>query len=107
MRSRPHVSRGKILLESSKDVAWKKSAFACLTVIDGARLLQARLDALERERVSLSEQLKGRELDVNALVEQKGSLEAEVSRAQRALSRGAVETASLAQGELMLQARGS
>lgn len=64
---------------------------------------QARFDALERERISLSDDLKARERDVGALVEQKRSLEQELSRAQRALSRGAVESASIAQGELLLQ----
>lgn len=53
----------------------------------------------------MSEDLKARERDVASLLEQKRALEAEVSRAQRALSRGAVETASMAQGELTLQAR--
>lgn len=38
------------------------------------------------------------------VLEQKRSLEAEVARAQRTLSRGAVESASRAQGELVLQA---
>lgn len=64
---------------------------------------QSRVGALERESASLSEDLKARERDVANLLEQKRALEDEVSRAQRALSRGAVETASMAQGELALQ----
>ena len=66
---------------------------------------QSRFAALEREAASLSEDLKARERDVAALQQQKRALEDEVSRAQRALSRGAVESASMAQGELALQVR--
>lgn len=68
---------------------------------------QSRAGALEREAATLSEDLKARERDVASLLQQKRALEDEVSRAQRALSRGAVETASMAQGELALQARGA
>ena len=66
---------------------------------------QSRFSALEREAAALSEDLKARERDVATLLQQKRTLEDEVSRAQRALSRGAVETASMAQGELALQVR--
>lgn len=67
--------------------------------------MQSRVGALEREAAALSENLKSRERDVASLLQQKRALEEEVSRAQRALSRGAVETASMAQGELALQVR--
>lgn len=63
------------------------------------------MSALEREAAGLSADLKARENDVATLLQQKRALEDEVSRAQRALSRGAVETASMAQGELALQVR--
>ncbi|CAM9543030.1 unnamed protein product, partial [Ectocarpus sp. 13 AM-2016] len=65
----------------------------------------SRVGALERESAALTSDLKARERDVAGLLEQKRALEEEVSRAQRALSRGAVETATMAQGELALQAR--
>lgn len=64
---------------------------------------QSRLEAVERERAAALDDLNARERDVASLLEQKRALEGEVSRAQRALSRGALETASMAQGELALQ----
>lgn len=51
----------------------------------------------------MAQDIQAREGDVARLLEQKRALEGEVSRGQRALSRGAVETASMAQGELVLQ----
>lgn len=51
----------------------------------------------------MANDLKAREGDVASLQEQKRALESEMLRAQRALSRGAVESASMAQGEVMLQ----
>eukprot|EP00904_Undaria_pinnatifida_P002863 jgi/Undpi1/12578/HiC_scaffold_6.g02247.m1 len=70
------------------------------------RFAQAsRVEALERDAVRAAEDIAARERDVAGLIEQKRELEAEVSRAQRALSRGAVETASMAQAEMVLQGR--
>lgn len=44
-----------------------------------------------------------RDKDVESLLEQKRSLEQELARAHRALSKGVVESATIAQGEILLQ----